>query len=156
MRSTKEKAANAAASAKAGMEKTRATMQEKFDKMMTTGDPMEKETATRKKEEGFQEAERQKQEAREQNTDTRRSATGGGAFGQDYSPGPTSSNVASPLTTPLVAITRLLAAQSVQVVGGIYGADREGTNRDGSDLVEAKDPNAAGGARTGYGSGSTV
>ncbi|KAK4413028.1 Late embryogenesis abundant protein 46 [Sesamum alatum] len=73
MQSAKEKAANVAASAAAGMEKTKATMQEKAVKM-ATGDPLQKEMATEKKDDRVQEAERHKQETYEQNA----AASGGG------------------------------------------------------------------------------
>ncbi|KAK6124624.1 hypothetical protein DH2020_041638 [Rehmannia glutinosa] len=82
MQSAKETAANIAASAKAGMEKTKATMQEKAEKM-TTRDPLQKEMATEKKEERIHGAERQKQEARAHNVATKQAAAaaGGGTFG---------------------------------------------------------------------------
>ncbi|KAL7092781.1 hypothetical protein ACP275_11G003700 [Erythranthe tilingii] len=75
-KSVKETAASIAASAKAGMEKTKATVQEKAEKM-TTRDPLQKEMATQKKDERIHEAEREKHEA-----------TGGGAFGHNYTTAP--------------------------------------------------------------------
>ncbi|KAL0316880.1 UNVERIFIED_CONTAM: Late embryogenesis abundant protein 46 [Sesamum radiatum] len=50
MQSAKETASNVAASAKSGMEKTKATVQEKAERM-TTRDPIQKDMATQKKRE---------------------------------------------------------------------------------------------------------
>ncbi|KAL8456380.1 hypothetical protein ACS0TY_034551 [Phlomoides rotata] len=81
MQSAKEKAANAAASAKAGMDKSKATMQEKGERM-TTRDPLQKDMATEKKVERVDDAELQKQAAESQNTATRQqAASGGGTLG---------------------------------------------------------------------------
>ncbi|CAI8602225.1 unnamed protein product [Vicia faba] len=62
----KETAANIGASAKSGLEKTKATVQEKGE-IMSASDPMQKEMATEKKEERINQAEMEKQEAREYN-----------------------------------------------------------------------------------------
>ncbi|KAL0428610.1 UNVERIFIED_CONTAM: seed maturation protein [Sesamum latifolium] len=86
MQSAKETASNIAASAKAGMEKTKATAQEKAERM-TTRDPIQKDIATQKKEERIHEAERQKLEAREHNAAAKH--TGGGAYGEGYTTGGT-------------------------------------------------------------------
>ncbi|RAL48513.1 unnamed protein product [Cuscuta campestris] len=77
MQSAKETASNAAASAKAGMEKTKATLQEKAEKM-TTRDPMQKEIATERKDERKREAEMEKQTAKEQNAASKAAAAAGG------------------------------------------------------------------------------
>ncbi|KAJ9184692.1 hypothetical protein P3X46_004394 [Hevea brasiliensis] len=77
MQSMKETAANAAASAKAGMEKSKATVQEKVEKM-SAHDPMQKEMATQKKEQRKAEAELNKQEAREHNAAAKQVAKAGG------------------------------------------------------------------------------
>ncbi|XP_021282916.1 18 kDa seed maturation protein [Herrania umbratica] len=66
MQSLKETAANIAASAKAGLEKTKATVEEKVEKL-TAHDPVQKEMATQKKEERIHQAELDKQEARMHN-----------------------------------------------------------------------------------------
>ncbi|WCJ34004.1 11 kDa late embryogenesis abundant protein [Euphorbia peplus] len=76
MQSMKEAAANTAASAKAGMDKTKATVQEKVEKMQAH-DPLQKEMATDKKEMRKAEAEANKQEAREQNAASRQAARAG-------------------------------------------------------------------------------
>ncbi|KAG6391519.1 hypothetical protein SASPL_149275 [Salvia splendens] len=55
-----------AASAKAGMEKTKASLQEKGERM-TAHDPLQKEMATEKKEAKIHEAERRKHEERRHN-----------------------------------------------------------------------------------------
>ncbi|XP_009606042.2 protein LE25-like [Nicotiana tabacum] len=57
-------AKDGAASAKAGMEKTKATVQEKAERM-TTRDPLKKEMATDKKEDKKAAAELEKREAKE-------------------------------------------------------------------------------------------
>ncbi|KAL7098037.1 hypothetical protein ACP275_10G180500 [Erythranthe tilingii] len=77
MQSAKETASNVAASAKAGMEKTKATMQEKGERM-TTRDPLQKEMATEKKDERKYGAELEKQEACEHNAAAKQAASGGG------------------------------------------------------------------------------
>ncbi|CAM8887541.1 unnamed protein product [Rhodiola kirilowii] len=64
MQSAKEAASNVAASAKAGMDKTKAVVQEKVDKM-TAHDPTEKDMATQKKEEKITQVEINKQQARD-------------------------------------------------------------------------------------------
>ncbi|KZV53322.1 hypothetical protein F511_07616 [Dorcoceras hygrometricum] len=77
MQSAKEAAAKTAASAKAGMEKTKATMQEKGEKM-TTRDPTMKDIAEEKKDERIRQAELQKQEVQGHNTATRQTPAGTG------------------------------------------------------------------------------
>ncbi|KAJ6300546.1 hypothetical protein OIU76_021356 [Salix suchowensis] len=64
MQGLKDTAANIAASAVSGMEKTKATVQEKVEKM-TTNDPEQKEMARERKEERITEAELDKQEAKQ-------------------------------------------------------------------------------------------
>ncbi|KAI3806479.1 hypothetical protein L1987_22386 [Smallanthus sonchifolius] len=70
----KESASNMAASAKAGMEKTKATLQEKGEKM-TAHDPIQKEMAREKKDERKHEAEYEKEAKKELNA-AQRQATG--------------------------------------------------------------------------------
>ncbi|XP_058748582.1 18 kDa seed maturation protein-like [Vicia villosa] len=65
----KETAANIGASAKSSMEKTKATVQEKTEKM-SARDPVQKEAATQKKEAKMNQAELDKQMAREHNAAT--------------------------------------------------------------------------------------
>ncbi|KAJ8643722.1 hypothetical protein MRB53_005470 [Persea americana] len=64
--SMKESAANAMASAKAGMDKTKATAREKME-TMSTHDPLQKQMAKEKKQEKIHDAEAHKQEARQHN-----------------------------------------------------------------------------------------
>ncbi|KAF4374527.1 hypothetical protein F8388_016078 [Cannabis sativa] len=71
--SAKESAANVAASAKSGMDKTKATVQEKVERM-TAHHPLEKEIATERKEQKIAEAELNKQQAREQNAAAKEAA----------------------------------------------------------------------------------
>ncbi|VFQ59289.1 unnamed protein product [Cuscuta campestris] len=60
MKGVKETAGNIGASAVAGMEKTKAVVQEKVERM-TAHDPIEKDMATQKKEERIRQAEEKKQ-----------------------------------------------------------------------------------------------
>ncbi|KAM7271886.1 hypothetical protein ACFE04_031100 [Oxalis oulophora] len=77
MQSAKEAIANVAASAKSGMEKTKATAQEKVDKM-TAHDPIQKDMATQKKQERVTQAELDKQEARQHNAVAKQAGQMGG------------------------------------------------------------------------------
>ncbi|XP_062112217.1 late embryogenesis abundant protein 46 [Humulus lupulus] len=76
MESAKESAANVAASAKSGMDKTKATVQEKVEKMKAHH-PLEKEMATDRKDQRIAEAELNKREAREQNAAAKEAAKTG-------------------------------------------------------------------------------
>ncbi|KAK9156629.1 hypothetical protein Scep_003203 [Stephania cephalantha] len=83
----KETGSNVMASAKAGMEKTKATVQEKVERM-TTSDPLEKELATERKEGRINQAELEKQEARHRHAAERvyvRGGATGGVFGHGHS-----------------------------------------------------------------------
>nr|CAH0117516.1 late embryogenesis abundant group 1 protein [Pisum sativum subsp. elatius]CAH0117542.1 late embryogenesis abundant group 1 protein [Pisum fulvum] len=77
MEKTKETAANIGASAKSGLEKTKANVQEKTERM-TAHNPLEKELATQKKDERVAQAELDKQAARQHNA----AATAGNTLGQ--------------------------------------------------------------------------
>ncbi|KAL3632411.1 hypothetical protein CASFOL_025395 [Castilleja foliolosa] len=121
-----------AASAKAGMEKTKATMQEKAEKM-TTRDPLQKKIATEKKEERVHGAERQKQE--EKQAARMPTATG------DYTTGayqPTAGDYGGDVRQDY---PQGLGAQPDFPEGGTG--------------LGAADPNVGGGARTRRGSGGT-
>ncbi|XP_010928814.1 late embryogenesis abundant protein 46 [Elaeis guineensis] len=76
MASVKETASNIAASAKSGMEKTKATLEEKVEKM-TAHHPAEKEMAEEKKQDKIREAEIAKRETKEQNAAAREQARAG-------------------------------------------------------------------------------
>ncbi|XP_031109740.1 11 kDa late embryogenesis abundant protein-like [Ipomoea triloba] len=77
MQSAKETASNAAATAKSGMEKTKASVQEKAEKM-TTRDPVQKEMSRAKKDERKREAELEKQATKDQNAASKQAAAAGG------------------------------------------------------------------------------
>ncbi|KAL0915947.1 hypothetical protein M5K25_013418 [Dendrobium thyrsiflorum] len=66
MEATKEKVLNIGATAKAGMDKTKATAEEKIEKMKTR-DPLQKEMAEERKEEKIRQAELMKQQAYKEN-----------------------------------------------------------------------------------------
>ncbi|MCD7456508.1 Protein le25 [Datura stramonium] len=75
---------DAAAAAKAGMEKTKANVQEKAEKM-TTRDPLKKEMATEKKEDRVAAAEMEKREAKAQHAAAKHGgATTGTGTGTGY------------------------------------------------------------------------
>ncbi|KZV36404.1 18 kDa seed maturation protein [Dorcoceras hygrometricum] len=80
MQAGKETAANIAASARSGMEKTKAVALEKVEQMKTR-DPMMKDMATQKKESKIEEVERQKQGAMQQNKLARHEGDAGGFGG---------------------------------------------------------------------------
>ncbi|CAL5321468.1 unnamed protein product [Camellia sinensis] len=87
--SAKETVANVATSAKAGLDKTKATMQEKVERV-SAHDPMQKDMAMQRKEDKINQAESNKQEAHEHNATARQSAAattrvGGGT--QSYTTG---------------------------------------------------------------------
>ncbi|XP_043691645.1 11 kDa late embryogenesis abundant protein-like [Telopea speciosissima] len=74
MQSAKEAASNIAASAKAGMDKTKATVEEKVEKM-ATHNPIEKDMATHRKQEKIDQAELNKQAVRDHNAASRQQQT---------------------------------------------------------------------------------
>ncbi|KAK9122666.1 hypothetical protein Sjap_012268 [Stephania japonica] len=76
----KETGSNVMASAKAGMDKTKATVQEKVERM-TTSDPLEKELATQRKEGRINLAELEKQEVRHRHAAEREHVRGGATGG---------------------------------------------------------------------------
>uniref|UniRef100_A0A7N0UB25 Seed maturation protein LEA 4 n=1 Tax=Kalanchoe fedtschenkoi TaxID=63787 RepID=A0A7N0UB25_KALFE len=84
MQKAKETASNVAASAKAGMDKTKAVVQEKVDKM-SAHDPVEKDMAAQRKEERIQQAEMNKQQTREHNAAAMGHSTGVLGTGGTYS-----------------------------------------------------------------------
>ncbi|KAL6522402.1 hypothetical protein OROMI_031674 [Orobanche minor] len=147
MQSAKQTAANVAASAKAGMEKTKATIEEKGEKM-TTRDPLQKEMASERKEERIREAERQKQEARGHNASTKQSASGG-TLGHDYTTGGEYAT-GHPTSGGYGGDVRQDYPQGLGGQGG-YGESGAGVVSGG---VEPTDPSVGGGVRTGYGPGT--
>ncbi|KAK4432174.1 Late embryogenesis abundant protein 46 [Sesamum alatum] len=174
MQSAKETASNVAASAKAGMEKTKATVQEKAEKM-TTRDPIQKDMATQKKEERIQEAERQKQETRMHNAaakqtggqpgyttggDFNTGGTGGAGLGHDYTTTGTGGGLGTDYMTTGTEGTGYTAEG-----GGVLGSDYPQSGMAGTGTTTGtggarvrhghQDPKAGGGGMTGYGTGST-
>ncbi|KAL1340986.1 hypothetical protein HN51_027490 [Arachis hypogaea] len=98
----KETAANIGASAKSGLEKTKATVTEKAEKI-STHDPIQKEMATHKKEEKIQQADMEKHEAREHNAAAKISAMAGHMDRAPYSttgPATKSTDVNGPGSEP--------------------------------------------------------
>ncbi|CBI30024.3 hypothetical protein AAG906_036642 [Vitis piasezkii] len=135
MESVKEKAANVAASAKAGMEKTKATVQEKVEKLTAHGE-MEKQIATQKKEEKKADAEIKKQEAYENNAAGRQAAAVGGEAHYTAGPG----QAAVPAGTTYSAATGV-PGRPIGINPGTGGALAQNPRVEG------------GGAKTGYGTG---
>ncbi|XP_059646392.1 11 kDa late embryogenesis abundant protein-like [Cornus florida] len=128
--SVKETAANVAASAKAGMDKTKATMQEKVEKM-SAHDPVEKDMAAQRKEEKIEQAELNKLEAREHNAASKQAAAAGGT--QSYTTGVTGAAHQTPATTggaalaaahqtPSIHLTA--AGQTGHVTEGVVGSQQ--------------------------------
>ncbi|XP_059428347.1 late embryogenesis abundant protein 46-like [Corylus avellana] len=76
----KETAANLTASAKAGLEKTKATIDEKLE-LMKAKDPAQKEVATKKKEERFTQASHEEKEAHARNAATKEAGKAGNPTG---------------------------------------------------------------------------
>ncbi|KAK4404941.1 Late embryogenesis abundant protein 46 [Sesamum angolense] len=79
MQSMKETISNVAASAKSGTEKTKATLQEKVDKMGSHS-PTEKAMATERKEQRILQADLNKVEAVEENATARHAASAADAY----------------------------------------------------------------------------
>ncbi|CAI9787568.1 unnamed protein product [Fraxinus pennsylvanica] len=150
MQSAKETAANVTASAKSGLEKTKATAQEKAGKM-TTRDPVQKEIATEKKEAKIQEAERQKHEMRE-------AAKAGRTTGHGYTAGGTTGHSTGihdatgyPTTaTDYTDIARTDYPSGTTTQGVIGSQYPPGTNTGGGGRVGVQDPNAPRGTGAGY------
>ncbi|KAF3442639.1 hypothetical protein FNV43_RR16555 [Rhamnella rubrinervis] len=161
MESAKEAAANVAASAKSGMEKTKATLQEKTERM-TAHDPIEKEVATERKQEKKTQAELNKQAAREQNAAARQAAaTGGGG----YTPGgytTTGTGTATYSTTGVTGhptgthqVSAMPGHGTGQVTEGVAGSHPVAVNT-GTGRTTAHNPRAGGNVGSGYdGTGGT-
>ncbi|KAK8705284.1 hypothetical protein V6N13_048888 [Hibiscus sabdariffa] len=134
MQSMKE----AAASAKAGMEKAKASMQEKVDKMKTR-DPAEKQMVRDRKEVRKEEAQKRKQEAREQNATAMQTgfAAGGGFDRGDVNRGYTTTSAGTGYDA--IASRRVgdIAATQGQGYSAIGSQDYESRN------WEDREPNNA-------------
>ncbi|GFP91083.1 18 kDa seed maturation protein [Phtheirospermum japonicum] len=148
MQSIKETAANVAASAISGMEKTKATVQEKMERM-TAHDPTEKQMATERKEERIHHAELNKQEAREQNAAAKMGVQTGGTHSY------TASGVTGQPTGghQMSALPGHGTGQPTgQVVEGTVKSHPIGTAT-GTGRTTAHNTHVGGGANTGYGTG---
>ncbi|KAK7259523.1 hypothetical protein RIF29_25132 [Crotalaria pallida] len=126
MQNIKETAANIGASAKSGMEKTKAAVQEKTEKM-TARDPLQKEMATEKKEARINQAEFDKHAAREHNAAVKQANTAtAGHMGQ----GPHHTIGTGPTTT------------TGHVTEGVVGSNPIGTNTGTTRTTAAQNPRA--------------
>ncbi|XP_027066358.1 late embryogenesis abundant protein 46 [Coffea arabica] len=147
MQKAKETSADVAASAKSGMDKTKATLQEKAEKMTT--DPVKKEMAERKKEEKLFEAECEKERMRQA---ARRGDhnlhTAGDPLGHA---GPVREDYPTSVTSGVVGSQYPAGVNKRSGRTGVLDPDRvEDVGRPG-----VQDPGVGGGARTGYGPGAT-
>ncbi|KAK7336641.1 hypothetical protein VNO77_17187 [Canavalia gladiata] len=163
--SAKETVANLGASAKSGMEKTKATVQEKTERMRAR-DPLQKDLATQKKEEKINQAELDKQAAREHNAAAKQSATAG-HMGQGHHTTGTGTGTATYSTTgqhgqPMGAHqTSAMPGHGTgqptgHVTEGVVGSHPIGTNRGPDGTATAHNTRAGGNPNDyGYGTGGT-
>ncbi|KAK7278826.1 hypothetical protein RJT34_23864 [Clitoria ternatea] len=106
----KETAANIGASAMSGLEKTRATLEEKTD-IMNAQDEKEKEIATQKKVERINQAELEKQRARQYNAAAKQAAIASQSpRSESPTTGPGPETTKSPHNTPTGPVTETAAA----------------------------------------------
>ncbi|XP_022924969.1 late embryogenesis abundant protein 46 [Cucurbita pepo subsp. pepo] len=151
MESMKESAANVAASAKAGMDKTKATVQEKMEKV-TARDPLAKEIAEEKKQAKIHEAELHKQEAREHNAAMKQATTATATHGMH----PTTHGTATYSTTGAQGYTTGTQQMSAvpghgtgqptgQVTEGVVGTHPIGHQTGTGRTTTAHNPNVGGG-----------
>ncbi|KAI7732536.1 hypothetical protein M8C21_024142 [Ambrosia artemisiifolia] len=147
--SVKETAANIGASAKSGMEKTKATLQEKGERL-TAHDPTQKEMATDKKEARINQAEYEKQVAREQNA-TQRQATEAGGGTHSYS---TTGATGNPMGSHQVSALpgHGTGQPTGHVVEGVVKSQPIGTDT-GTGTTLAGHNTKTGGGAGGYGTG---
>ncbi|ESW34327.1 hypothetical protein PHAVU_001G143100 [Phaseolus vulgaris] len=144
--SVKETASNMGASAKAGMEKTKATVQEKAERL-TARDPLQKEVATQKKEARVNQAELDKQAVREHNAAAKQSATHSatGEHGHHTGLHQTSAMPGHGTGQPTGHVTE-----------GVVGSHPIGTNRGPGGTTTAHNTHAGGNPNDyGYGTGGT-
>ncbi|XP_058073410.1 18 kDa seed maturation protein-like [Magnolia sinica] len=136
--SMKETAGNIATSAKAGMDKTKATVQGKAEKT-TSHDPLEKQMAEERKEEKITQAEINKLQAKEQNAAAKESARAG--------------QTGTVTLHPTAALPGHGTGQPHgQVTSGVVGSHPTATNT-GTGTTTARNPLAGGTDQTGYGTG---
>ncbi|XP_027070639.2 18 kDa seed maturation protein-like [Coffea arabica] len=151
MQKAKETSADVAASAKSGMDKTKAALQEKAEKMTT--DPVKKEMAERKKEEKFFEAECEKGRMRkaarrgDHNLHTAGDPLGHAGYSAQ---GPVREDYPTSVTSGVVGSQYPAGVNTGSGRTGVLDPDRVDVDRPG-----VQDPGVGGGARTGYGPGAT-
>uniref|UniRef100_A0A1J3F4Z9 18 kDa seed maturation protein n=1 Tax=Noccaea caerulescens TaxID=107243 RepID=A0A1J3F4Z9_NOCCA len=154
MQSIKETASNITASAKSGMDKTKATLEEKAEKMKTR-DPVQKQMATQKKEGRINQAEMEKREAREHNAAMKEATGAGTGIGTGLGLGS-----ATHSTTGHGTGTHQMSAlpghgtghPTGHVVEGTTLTEPIGTNT-GTGRTTAHNSRVGGGGTTGYGTG---
>lgn len=142
----KESAANIAATAISGKEKTKATVQEKGERMMAH-DPLEKDMATQEKEARINQAERNKQEAKELNAANKQAtaATGTGIGAHSYS---TTGVTGQPTGTHQMSAVPGHGTRhpTGQVVEGMVRSHPIGTNTGTGNTTAAHNTRVGGGA----------
>ncbi|CAM8991680.1 unnamed protein product [Rhodiola kirilowii] len=144
MQNAKETASNIAASAKAGMDKTKAVVQEKVEKI-TAHDPIEKDMATQRKEEKIVQAEINKQQTREHNA-----ATTGHGHATGGVPG------TGGMHMPGHGTGHILSGHETTGTGGIHGhSAMPGHHGTGHTLGTGTGGTHASGFGTGTGTGGT-
>ncbi|PIM98207.1 hypothetical protein CDL12_29317 [Handroanthus impetiginosus] len=149
MQAMKETASNIAASAKSGMEKTKATIQEKMERA-TAHNPTEKQMATERKEEKIHHAELNKQEAREQNAAARQAAPTGGSYSYTAT-GVTGKPTGGHQMSALPGHGR--GQPAAQVTEGTIESHPIGTAAGARRPTTAHNTHVGGGGNTGYGTG---
>ncbi|KAL1196897.1 Late embryogenesis abundant protein 46 [Cardamine amara subsp. amara] len=158
MQSMKETASNIAASAKSGMDKTKATLTEKAEQMKTR-DPLQKEMATQKKEGRINQAEMQKREAMEHNAAMRESAGAGTGTGTGLGLGTATHSTTGQVghgtgTHQMSALPGHGTGQPTgRVVEGTAVTDPIGTNTGTGRTTAHNTRVGGGGGTTGYGTG---
>ncbi|KAF9617978.1 hypothetical protein IFM89_039271 [Coptis chinensis] len=151
MASAKETASNIAASAKSGMDKTKATVQEKVDKM-SANDPIEKDMATQRKQDKITQAEINKQETREHNATARQQV--GGVTGGTTTGGAHSTGMHQMSSLPGHGAGQPAGQPAGQVVEGTVQSHPIGVNA-GTGRTAAQNPRAGGDTNLGYGTGGS-
>ncbi|KAA8518265.1 hypothetical protein F0562_015852 [Nyssa sinensis] len=172
--SGKETAANVAASAKSGMDKTKATVQEKVERL-NAHDTTQKEMATEKKEEKIHQAELNKLEAREQNAAARQGEAAGGGTQSYTVTGVTGTHQASNMpgyagtgqhaahgytTTGVTGTPQMSTTVPEHVTGqtpveSVMGSQYPPGANTGTGRTSVPTTHVGGGATPGYGTGGT-
>ncbi|KAL5545468.1 hypothetical protein UlMin_005155 [Ulmus minor] len=157
MESTKEAAANVGASAMSGLEKTKATLQEKVEKVKAH-DPVEKQMATERKEDKIDVAELNKQEAFHRNAAVKDYSTTGHPFaGTGTATHSTTGATGHPTGThQMSAMPGHGTGQPMgRVVEGVVGSHPVGTNTGTRRTTTADNAGVQGAGPTGYGTGGS-